>query len=76
MAKRLNIAKKKKYTIVEGMNLYEIISNQKNINVSSTQIWNKLANQNIFPERTAESLKNFWKKMHHKTLEEFLIESI
>lgn len=28
------------------------------------------------PERTADSMKNFWKKQLSKTLEEFLIESI
>lgn len=32
--------------------------------------------QGILPERTAESMKNFWKKQLSKTLEEFLIECI
>ena len=30
-ARKLNIGKKKKYTIIEGIKLYEIITNQKNI---------------------------------------------
>ncbi len=38
--------------------------------------WTKVFNQGILPERTAESMKNFWKKNLSKTLEEFLIECI
>ena len=30
-ARKLNIAKKKKYTIMEGIKLYQTITNQKNI---------------------------------------------
>jgi hypothetical protein len=30
----------------------------------------------VLPERTAESMKNFWSKNQFKTLEEYLIESI
>lgn len=33
MARKLNIAKKKKYTIMEGIRLYELITNQRNSQV-------------------------------------------
>ena len=70
------MGKKKKYTIIEGIKLYETVSNQKGVNLSNTPFWNKFANSNILPERTADSIKNFWKKVQYKTLEAFLIECI
>ena len=75
-ARKLNIAKKKKYTIIEGIKLYEIITNQKNLQTNSGQFWTKVAGQNILPDRSADSMKNFWKKNLSKTLEEFLIDCI
>ena len=36
----------------------------------------KIASNGYLPERTADSMKNFWKKQTSKTLEEFLIECI
>jgi hypothetical protein len=75
-ARRLNISKKKKYTIIEGLRLYEIITNQKAGQTNSNQFWQKVFGQAILPERTADSMKNFWKKQASKTLEEFLIECI
>lgn len=38
-ARRLNISKKKKYTIIEGIKLYEILGNYKQL---PPNIWNKL----------------------------------
>lgn len=38
-ARRLNIGKKKKYTINEGMKLYELITNQKNMSTNSAQFF-------------------------------------
>lgn len=35
-ARRLNIGKKKKYTILEGIKLYELTTNQKNLSTNST----------------------------------------
>lgn len=61
-ARKLNIAKKKKYTIIEGIRLYELITNQRNSQVGSQQYWLKIANNGYLPERTADSMKNFWKK--------------
>jgi hypothetical protein len=75
-ARKLNIAKKKKYTIMEGIKLYELITNQKSIQTNTSTFWAKVQNQGILPERTADSMRNFWKKNTSKTLEEFLIECI
>jgi len=33
---RLNIGKKKKYTIIEGIKLYEVITNQRNLQANSS----------------------------------------
>lgn len=61
---------------MEGFKLYELITNQKNFSANSSQFWNKLATQGLLPERTADSMKNFWKRNTNKTLEEYLIECI
>lgn len=76
MARKLNIAKKKKYTIMEGIKLYELITNQRNSQVGSQSYWLKIAQNGFLPERSSESMKNFWKKHSSKTLEEFLIECV
>jgi hypothetical protein len=44
--------------------------------VNQKQFWARVQGQNILPERSAESLKNFWAKNQYKTLEEFLIECV
>ena len=61
---------------MEGIKLYELITNQKSIQTSTSTFWAKVQNQGILPERTADSMRNFWKKNSSKTLEEFLIECI
>lgn len=76
IARKLNIGKKKKYTIIEGIKLYEFITNQKHLSPSTNQFWNRVVSQDILPERTADSMKRFWAKNQNKTLEEFLIECI
>ena len=75
-SRMLNIGKKKKYTVIEGIKLYEMITNHKNLQINNTQFWLKAQKQAILPERSADSMKNFWKKNEYKTLEEFLIECI
>ncbi|CDW79166.1 UNKNOWN [Stylonychia lemnae] len=75
-SQQLNISKKKKYTIIEGMKLYEFITNQKNPQVQLKAFWQKIESQFLLPERSPDSLKNFWSKFCHKTLEEYLIECV
>ena len=73
----LNIGKKKKYTIIEGIKLYEMLNQHKNLQINNSQFWLKAQQQGILPERTADSMKNFWKKnFEYKTLEEYLIECL
>ncbi len=57
LAKKLNIGKKKKYTIMEGIKLYELITNQRNSQVNLAGFWQKIAQNSFLPERTAESMK-------------------
>ena len=41
-AKKLNISKKKKYTIVEGIKLFETVSNCKTAQVTHSNFWAKV----------------------------------
>lgn len=41
-SKKLNIAKKKKYTIVEGIKFFEVIMSHKNSSISNPNFWSKL----------------------------------
>ena len=75
-SKRLNIGKKKKYTIIEGIKLFETVGSHKNLQMNTSAFWNKVVNQNIFPERSADSLKSFWKRIEFKQLEQYLIECV
>jgi hypothetical protein len=59
---KLNISKKKKYTVIEGIKLYEIITNHKMLQVTQKGFWDKAEKQNILPERSADSMKTFWAK--------------
>lgn len=56
--------------------MYETITNHKNLNLQSAVFWNKIVGLFLLPERSADSMKAFWKKNQHKILEEYLIESI
>jgi hypothetical protein len=44
--------------------------------VGQQSFWLKIAQNGYLPERSADSMKNFWKKHSSKTLEEFLIECL
>eukprot|EP00347_Sterkiella_histriomuscorum_P011097 403373765 len=72
----LNLSKKKKYTISEGMKLYEALTNQKNTQNLPKSFWIKAESQNLLLDRSADSMKNFWNKISSKTLEQYLIECI
>ena len=76
-ALRLNIGKKKKYTIAENLKLYELVSNQKGFQNNQHNFWSRITQQNIIPERSVDSLKLQWKKIgNNKTLEAMLVEMI
>ena len=74
-SRTLNLAKRKKYTIIEGIRLYDIMTNQKNV-ILNRQFWLKIEASNALPERSAVSLQNFWNKFSCKTLEQYLVQCI
>ena len=73
--KRLNLSKRKRFTIMEGLTLYRILGKKKTANESNA-FWNKFVENNKLPERSAESLKKFWQAHENKTQEVYLCESI
>lgn len=75
-SRKLNIGKKKKYTIIEGIKIFETVGSHKKEHLNSSAFWTKVVNQTIFPERAADSLRNFWKKIEFKQLEQYLIECV
>jgi hypothetical protein len=60
---------------MEGIRLYEIMTNQKNVPLRK-EFWTKTEGSNQIPERSAVSLQNFWAKISCKTLEQYLVECI
>lgn len=75
MALKLNISKRKKITIVEGMKLYKTLGAQKFDKISA-ETYKGLERQGYLPERSIETMKNFWKEYSSKTLEQYLLEAI
>lgn len=74
--KKLNISKKKKFTIVEGIKLFSIISTNATQNMNKPQFWQKLCEQRMIPERSPEQLKKFWLTYKDFTPEQWLAEAI
>jgi len=72
---KLNLAKKRRFTIMEGITLYKTLASKKASEVSST-FWQKIAEQNLLPERSWESLKKFWVSHEKKSIEHFLCDAI
>ena len=74
-ALKLNIGKRKKITMIEGMTLYKVLGANK-FNKVGQDTWNGIVRQGYLPERSVDSMKNFWKEYSTKTLEQYLVESI
>ena len=74
-ALKLNIGKKKRYTVMEGVKLYSIMGPKKTGKIEK-DMWKSIERKQIIPERSADSLKAFWKKHSPMTLEDYLIECI
>jgi hypothetical protein len=53
-SKKLNISKKKKFTIVEGIKLFQIMGSNNTSNLNKSSFWQKIQDQRLIPERTAE----------------------
>jgi len=65
----LNIGKKKKFTIVEGIKLFQIMSTNNTSNLNKTSFWQKIEEQRLIPERTADQMKKFWSEHENYTIE-------
>jgi hypothetical protein len=74
-AMKLNIGKRKKITIVEGMKLYRLLGAAKFQKVS-IDTYKGIERQGILPERSFETMKNFWKEYSAKPLEQYLVEAL
>ena len=72
---RLNLSKRKRFTIMEGLTLYKILGKKK-VASETNQFWQRIVENNKLPERSVDSLKKFWQVHENKTQEEFLCESI
>ena len=60
---------------MEGMKLYSMLGAKKTNKVGN-DMWKQISASGKIPERSADSLKAFWKKYSQRQLEEYLIESI
>jgi len=60
-ALKLNISKRKKITIVEGMKLYKTLGAQKSEKIS-LDIYKGIERQGYLHERSIDTMKNFWKE--------------
>ena len=74
--KKLNISKKKKFTIVEGIKLFQIMSSNNTVNLNKSSLWQKIQEQRLIPERTAEQMKRFWNEHENYTVEQWLAKAI
>lgn len=74
-ALKLNISKRKKITICEGMKLYKTLGAQKFEKVHPDN-YRGIERQGYLPERSIETMKNFWREYSSKTLEQYLLEAI
>mmetsp|Transcript_11848 Transcript_11848/g.20031 ORF Transcript_11848/g.20031 Transcript_11848/m.20031 type:complete len:230 (+) Transcript_11848:98-787(+) len=75
-SKKLNISKKKKLTIVEGLKLFEIINSNHKYNLKKHKFWESIAEQKFLPERSPDQLKNFWRQYENYTAEQWLVTAI
>ena len=60
-ALKLNIGNGKRLTIVEGMRLYKQMG-ARSLEKVPDEYFKGIERQRIFPERSAETIKNFWKE--------------
>ena len=74
--KKLNIGKKKQFTIIEGIKLFQIMGSNNTENLNRNSFWVNIQNNRLIPERTAEQMKKFWTKYEHYTVEQWLVKAI
>ena len=74
--KKLNIGRKKRFTICEGIMMFQIISTNKTDNMNSINFWKRVEAKQQLPERTADQLKKFYTKYGELTPEQWLVQAI
>ena len=74
-ALKLNLGKRKRYTVLEGYTLYNLLGAQK-FNKIPIEGYKNIERGRHLPERGFESIRNFWKEYGNKTLEVYLVECI
>jgi len=67
--KKLNISRKKKFTIVEGLRLFQIMSTNNSETMNKISFWQKIQDNKYIPERAADLMKKFWAKYESYTVE-------
>jgi len=72
-AKKLNLGRKKHFTIVEGIMLFKIIVQNHVDNLNKLIFWQNIETNQLLPERTAEQMKKFWHKNENNTVEQWLV---
>lgn len=63
--KNLNVSKKKKFTIIEGLKLFSLMSTNNTENLNKNSFWLNVEKNNAIPERTSEQMKKFYHKNEH-----------
>jgi len=53
---KLNIGKRKNFTIMEGIKIYQLLGNKKSKNVSASY-WKSIEQMRALPERSLERIK-------------------
>ena len=69
------MSKKKRYTVMEGIWVYKTLGAKKSGKIDNS-LWKIIENQRLIPERSADSLKAFWKKHSNMTMENYLVECL
>ena len=74
-ALKLNIGKRKKITIVEGICLYRLLG-ARQYDKLPIETFKGIERQRYLPERSVDTMRSFWKEFSQKPLEQYLVEAI
>jgi hypothetical protein len=74
--RKLNISKKKNFTIMEGIKLFGLIGSNHCENLNKNSFWQNIEKNQTLPERSAEQMKKFWHRNESNTVEQWLVQAI
>ena len=69
----IGLSKKKRFTMMEGVMMYDIMGGHSSM-LNSNDFWKNTEASRLLPERTSEQMKKFFYKQKRITLESFLVE--